>query len=445
LNDIQGKCSDKRNNLVLVIYFSALIGLSFYLLLSTTSFMHIFFPLFDDVNKELTLSLLIAISSAIMGASLRNLSQIIGWMGQSKLKTNYTIAEYFVRPIIAAGIAITVYFILLKFFINGGPSNVNDFGIALTGAFFGLFVNEAETIFKSLVGVYRNTPDKGIQQNIVYTIPTQKKITTMLSAVVLLLLMFLLMLIRFSPFFRELIFGTCPESKTICYPIESLFFPYLFMALIISVSPLIIVIVILSKYEDKIIKFINILPQKVDYIALAGIIISINLFVAGLIVQILFNIPLLNYDVSYNEDNKELDIYVTNYGIVPAENVIISVNSNKSNVEFLNFTTDPLINPYLSMSTQVGNALFKIDTITTTSGIIIKGNIKNMDNQTSFTTYVRSDQWVGYHHLILYLIIYTAGLFLFATILIRNIMNSKILKVLAKRSEHEREKQKDNA
>jgi hypothetical protein len=54
--------------------------------------------------------------------------------------------------------------------------------------------------------------------------------------------------------------------------------------------------------------------------------------------------PLLDYDVSDSyKNNNELKICLSNFGIAPAKNVIISVDANKSSVEFLNFTTEPLL------------------------------------------------------------------------------------------------------
>lgn len=197
------------------------------------------------------------------------------------------------------------------------------------------------------------------------------------------------------------------------------------LALMISIIPIIAGIMFLYRFKSSILNVLRKLKKDEkntqNYIAIFGLVSPVIVYVATLFLPFIITIPLLDYKVSetYSNDNK-LKVSLSNFGMISAKNVIVSVNANKTDVEFNNFTTQPLLSKSIdNLTSQTGNAFFKIDVIPPTSGTVITADLKNLDNKTKITTSIRSDVWVAYHNLIPILVIYPSVLIGLSLLLIR--------------------------
>jgi len=86
------------------------------------------------------------------------------------------------------------------------------------------------------------------------------------------------------------------------------------------------------------------------------------------VLPFIINIPLLDYDASLDKKDRELRISITNLGIATAKNVAVSVDTNKSTVQFLNFRVEPALpKSGGNLSTRVGTGFFKIDSLPPTT------------------------------------------------------------------------------
>jgi heme/copper-type cytochrome/quinol oxidase subunit 2 len=138
----------------------------------------------------------------------------------------------------------------------------------------------------------------------------------------------------------------------ITYPLESSFYPYALVLLILIVLIIISIIVFFLWLRKKTTRAF---PLNIEnHISLATLVVTVVVVFIPYFVQT----PILDFSVYGPSDTdapnvKELRVNVNNYGIVPAKNIIISMNTNSDGVQFLGFTSNPL----LSTSSQVANQI----------------------------------------------------------------------------------------
>lgn len=217
--------------------------------------------------------------------------------------------------------------------------------------------------------------------------------------------------------------NNCSINSSICYSLESSFYPYILIAVLLSAGGLFLLILFVL-FLDSIGLLKKLRKHKnIDVIAYVGIIIAI----AGFIIPFVLNTPLVDYSASINENN-EIEIVLNNFGIVTAKNVYVSINSNKEFIGFDEFIIHPVLPLLVQNHTNQGSFLM-IEAIPPTGETIIKARLENNSNidNTSWTIYVRSEQWVGYHNLIP-----TLGVYLATTILMLLITIKIILSIVSR-------------
>jgi hypothetical protein len=133
-----------------------------------------------------------------------------------------------------------------------------------------------------------------------------------------------------------------------------------------------------------------------DKLTLVGLVVTIT--VTGIYPFI--QSPLLDYrirDAGPDEkDIKTFKVDVHNYGLSPAKDVVISIDSYKA--KFVNMTSKPILPIIQNISNKTGAALFGIQVLPPFSDTSIVANLNTTVNQvTNLTAYVRSDERVGYH------------------------------------------------
>lgn len=216
--------------------------------------------------------------------------------------------------------------------------------------------------------------------------------------------------------FQEGITQSC--TQYVCYPFESSFFPVLLLLLVTIIFLIFIrlvivpfLIIIFKKWkQSNIPSEDNKQPiDNGDKMNWKEVIISLIIPVAVLMIPFFINTPLLMYDVSENllSAADELRISIHNLGLTSAKNVIISISTNNPSLTYSNFTTEPITSISENFATtQFKNAFFKIDVLPPASETIVITKLSGFEGKTKFTVYVRSDQWVAYHHLISIGIVY---------------------------------------
>jgi hypothetical protein len=229
-------------------------------------------------------------------------------------------------------------------------------------------------------------------------------------------------------FFVEDITQSC--TKYVCYPFESSFFPVLLLLLVTIILLVFIrffilpfIIIIFGKWKQSNIpseENKNRQPtdegqeskQPIDekhMINWKEIIISLIIPVVIIMIPFFINTPLLMYDVSESSltGADELRMSIYNLGLTSAKNVIISLSTNNPNLLFSNFTTEPIMSTSENdNTTQLENAFLKIDVLPPASETVVTSKLSGFESTSKFNVYVRSDQWVAYHHLISIGIIY---------------------------------------
>lgn len=194
----------------------------------------------------------------------------------------------------------------------------------------------------------------------------------------------------------------------IYYPIESSLYPNGLIQLGVIVA-----IIVLIMYFFLWLRHINkkAFPLNIEnHLSLGTLIVTVLVVFIPFFIQA----PLIDYSVSgpldtNNTNTKAFGIVIHNYGIVAANDVVISMNSDSEGVRFLNFIS----NPFLPNSTQfenTGDAAFKIEVLPPRAENTITSEVNLNNNNINLTTYVRSNEAVGYHDTALTLAIYTAVL-----------------------------------
>lgn len=193
---------------------------------------------------------------------------------------------------------------------------------------------------------------------------------------------------------------------TIVYPPESFFYPFHLIAGIIAGSIFAVILLCLFWSLPKA-KAVSYDLGKTDAIALGTLIITIA--TTGLF-PFLIN-PMLDYIVNFEREEmpniQDYNIEVTNWGLSPANNVILSMTS--ANTNFFNFTSEPFLgNLTTSNITIQGNAMYSIPILPPRSHTLIdfKANISQADPDQRLITFVRSDEKVGYHDVVWTILFY---------------------------------------
>jgi hypothetical protein len=203
---------------------------------------------------------------------------------------------------------------------------------------------------------------------------------------------------------------------TICYPIESAFYP---IHLAISFTTTAIFIVIIFSYriflrrtsddrailtsEGKMTRTGRILSVA-DGIALMTLIATI--IVTGLL-PIIQN-PLVDYSAALSptdpnnpqSKNFKLNIDIINYGLASANHLIVSVKAVDANVKFNNSQSTPYLSNHFNKNESMpGNLFLEIDTLPPRSQINMSTYLEGVDpdKQKNVIPYVRSDERVGFH------------------------------------------------
>jgi hypothetical protein len=91
-------------------------------------------------NPEIRL-VMFAIFFGVIGASVHGLGSLTTWISTTKLESRWAI-WYFTRPPIGAALAIITYLILRAGFVSGSPTAISDFGVAAISALVGLMTDE---------------------------------------------------------------------------------------------------------------------------------------------------------------------------------------------------------------------------------------------------------------------------------------------------------------
>jgi hypothetical protein len=77
----------------------------------------------------------------VIGASVHGIGSLTSWMSRGKLEAGWEI-WYLTRPPIGACLALITYLILRAGFVSGGPTAISDFGVAGLSALVGLMQDE---------------------------------------------------------------------------------------------------------------------------------------------------------------------------------------------------------------------------------------------------------------------------------------------------------------
>jgi hypothetical protein len=135
-----------------------------------------------------------------------------------------------------------------------------------------------------------------------------------------------------------------------------------------------------------------------DAISLGSLIITIA---ASGLYPFLIN-PVLDYEVNYIREERpniqEYKVDLTNWGLSPANNVILSMTS--SNAKFFNFTSEPFLGNLTGSNISIqGNAMYSIPILPPRSHTLVefKVDISEANSGERLRSFVRSDERVGYH------------------------------------------------
>jgi hypothetical protein len=100
----------------------------------------------------------------VIGASVHGIGSLTVWISRGKLEAGWDI-WYLTRPPIGAALALITYLIIRAGFVTGGPTAINDFGVAGMSALVGLMEDEMTTklrdIFDTLFGIKKPPQEKG--------------------------------------------------------------------------------------------------------------------------------------------------------------------------------------------------------------------------------------------------------------------------------------------
>jgi len=100
----------------------------------------------------------------VIGASVHGIGSLTAWISRGKLEAGWDI-WYLTRPPIGAALALITYLIIRAGFVTGGPTAINDFGVAGMSALVGLMEDEMTTklrdIFDTLFGIKKPVEEKG--------------------------------------------------------------------------------------------------------------------------------------------------------------------------------------------------------------------------------------------------------------------------------------------
>lgn len=135
-------------------------------------------PFFTQVSKNPSESLILSqtvrlivlsILFGILGASVQGVSSLSAWMGTQKDSREWNM-WYLVRPPVGAGLAVITYLLLRAGLVQG--AGINDFGVAAVSALVGLMTvpmtNKLRDIFDSLFGITKPNVDKGEHPATIY-------------------------------------------------------------------------------------------------------------------------------------------------------------------------------------------------------------------------------------------------------------------------------------
>ena len=123
------------------------------------------------------------------------------------------------------------------------------------------------------------------------------------------------------------VFGSCHNyiKIQICYAPESLFYPFPFIFLFINFGILCIFAIVI-KWIRSTGTFAKLLPNTSTAISAASVVVSILV----LFIPYIALTPILNYDVNATTSGKspniQMNVRITNYGIVAAKHLILSMN-----------------------------------------------------------------------------------------------------------------------
>jgi hypothetical protein len=230
----------------------------------------------------------------------------------------------------------------------------------------------------------------------------------------------------------------------ILYPTESFFYPYHLLAGVIASGIFFVILICLFRFKgthkkaaEKTWGFFSTDQTKLgigidDAISMASLIIAL---VASGLYPFLIN-PMMDYTVNYVGDVKpniqEYRIDITNWGLSPANNVILSMTSDNTN--FFNFTIQPFLGNLTRSNISVqGNAMFWLPVLPPRSHSLIefKADVTHANSAQQLTMFARSDERVGYHDvvwtIIFYLILGIIMVLLFIILVFRKKREKKIL------------------
>lgn len=237
--------------------------------------------------------------------------------------------------------------------------------------------------------------------SIIYDLPSRYKtlVGLLISAIIVFTVSFLYSIIELL---WENLFVNCRVMSMInlCYPTESLFYPYPFFGLL-TVCILLIIFYNIIKFVGKkgFLSKIN-LPKSSDAISATGVAVTIIV----LFLPYFALTPLLDYDVTIRDrsnNSSQLNAAITNYGLVPAKYLILSIEGN-NNFKFLQLTTDPIQKPisFYSENNNTGSTFYEIDTLPPRTTTIVKADLLKIGDSPNIITYLRSSETNGYHGVI---------------------------------------------
>jgi hypothetical protein len=183
-----------------------------------------------------------------------------------------------------------------------------------------------------------------------------------------------------------------------CYPSESMFYNYPLLGLIL-VSVLLVVFYFIVRYLETI-KFLDKfrLPKMSDTISAFGVIVALLIFVLPYIALT----PLLDYDIKLMNtagNLTQLNIIITNQGLVTAKNLIVSIEVDK-NIKFLQVSSEPIQGPIqvFNKNNETKSTYFGIETLPPRATTIVKADLSVIDkNIPTVVTYLRSSETTGFH------------------------------------------------
>lgn len=198
------------------------------------------------------------------------------------------------------------------------------------------------------------------------------------------------------------LYDRCHPTKNVCYPSESIFFPYPLAAIVVLSLGMSYVGLLLGQLSWR-----RRAGELGNFLALIGLGVSI----VGLFSPFLTSFPLLGYEVRSNGTGEQVSVNIWNRVVVSAKDILVSINSNDDNITFSNISIEPLL-PTTSYQTD-GDAFFNLDRILPFSSVTITANLSRLsDNDIMLMTYVNSESWVGYSNLDQIIILATAAFIL---------------------------------